>query len=135
MSKQLVRICPSDRFCRVRNLLTSSVELIWPITELHFRQILSTDSVDRFCRILSTDFLNIFYQDVKTGPLVFSRIELTTSELLIADALGYLLDYSGAECGTVCTVTTALSWYHRRAILLLSRRKNPHWPKFSKLNF
>ena len=39
-----VRICPSDRFCRVQNLPTSSVELIWPITELLF----STDSVDRF---------------------------------------------------------------------------------------
>ena len=56
MPKQLVRICPSDRFCRVQNLLTSSAELIWPITELYFRQI------------LSTDFLNRFYQDVKTGP-------------------------------------------------------------------
>ena len=56
MPKQLVRICPSDRFCRVQNLLASSVELIWPITELCFRQI------------LSTDFLNRFYQDVKTGP-------------------------------------------------------------------
>ena len=52
----IVRICPSERFCRVQNLLTSSVELIWPITELYFRQI------------LSTDFLNGFYQDVKTGP-------------------------------------------------------------------
>ena len=56
MPKQLVRICPSNRFCRVQNLLTSSVELIWPITELYFRQI------------LSTYFLNRFYQDVKTGP-------------------------------------------------------------------
>ena len=55
-SKQLVRICPSDRFCRVQNLPTSSVELFWPITELYFRQI------------LSTDFMNRFYQDVKTGP-------------------------------------------------------------------
>ena len=43
-----VRICPSDRFCRVQNLLTSSVELIWPITELYFRQILSTDFMNRF---------------------------------------------------------------------------------------
>ena len=56
MPKQLVRICPSDRFCRVQNLPTSSVELFWPIKELYFRQI------------LSTDFMNRFYQDVKTGP-------------------------------------------------------------------
>ena len=32
------------------------VELIWPITELYFRQI------------LSTDFMNRFYLDVKTVP-------------------------------------------------------------------
>ena len=51
--KKLVRICPSDRFCRVQNLPTSSVELIWPITELYFRQI------------LATDFMNRFYLDVK----------------------------------------------------------------------
>ena len=56
MGKQLVRICPSDRFCRVQNLPTSSVELIWPIPELYFRQI------------LATDFMNRFYLDVKTGP-------------------------------------------------------------------
>ena len=48
MPKQLVRICPSDRFCRVQNLPTSSVELISPITELYFRQILSTDFINRF---------------------------------------------------------------------------------------
>ena len=51
-----VRICPSDRFCRVQNLPTSSVELFWPITELYFGQI------------LSTDFMNRLDQDVKTGP-------------------------------------------------------------------
>ena len=56
MPKQLVRICPFDRFCRVQNLPTSSVELIWPITELYFRQI------------LSTGFMNRLYLDVKTGP-------------------------------------------------------------------
>ena len=56
MPKQSVRICPSDRFCRIHNLPTNSVELIWPITELCFRQI------------LSTDFMNRFYLDVKTGP-------------------------------------------------------------------
>ena len=55
MPKQLVRIC------RVQNLLTSSVKLIRPITELYFRQI------------LSTDFLNRFYQDVKTGPYCVRR--------------------------------------------------------------
>ena len=59
MPKQLVRICPTDRFCRVQNLPTSSVELIWQITELYFRQI------------LSTDFMNRFYQDVKTGPYTY----------------------------------------------------------------
>ena len=50
MPKQLliVKICPPDRFCRVQNLPTSSVELICPITELHFRQILSTDFMNRF---------------------------------------------------------------------------------------
>ena len=63
MPKQLVRICPSDRFCRVQNLPTSSVELICPITELYFRQI------------LSTHFMNIFYLDVKTGP--YSRFSLS----------------------------------------------------------
>ena len=56
MLKHLVRICPSDRFCRVQNLPTSSVELIWPITELYFPQI------------LSTGFMNRFYLGVKTGP-------------------------------------------------------------------
>ena len=44
----IARNCPSDRFCRVQNLPTSSVELIWPITELYFRQILSTDFMNRF---------------------------------------------------------------------------------------
>ena len=33
-----------DRLCRVQNLPTSSVKLIWPITELYSRQILSRDS-------------------------------------------------------------------------------------------
>ena len=56
MPKQLGRICPSDRFCRVQNLPNSSVELIWPITELYFRHI------------LSKDFMNRFYLDVKKGP-------------------------------------------------------------------
>ena len=56
MPKQLLESVHSDRFCRVQNLPTSSVELIWPITELYFRQI------------LSTDFMNRFYQDVNTGP-------------------------------------------------------------------
>ena len=37
------RICPSERYCRVQNLPTSSVKLIWPITELYSRQVLSTD--------------------------------------------------------------------------------------------
>ena len=56
MPKQLQESVHSDRFCRVQNLPTSSVGLIWPITELYFRQI------------LSTDFMNRFYQDVNTGP-------------------------------------------------------------------
>ena len=62
----IVIICPSDRFCRVQNLPTSSVELFWPITELYFRQI------------LSTDFMNRFYQDVKTGPfnVYFRKINI-----------------------------------------------------------
>ena len=47
-AKKIVRISPSDRFCRVQNLPTSSVELIWPVTELYFRQILSTDFMNRF---------------------------------------------------------------------------------------
>ena len=55
MPKQLVRICPSDSFCRAQNLPTSSFDLIWPITELYFRQI------------LSTDFMNRFYLDVCEG--------------------------------------------------------------------
>ena len=42
------RICASDRFCRVQNLPTSSVELIWPTTERYFQQILSTDFMNRF---------------------------------------------------------------------------------------
>ena len=55
MPKQLLESVHSDRFCRVQNLPTSSVELIGPITELYFRQI------------LSTDLMNEFYQDVNTG--------------------------------------------------------------------
>ena len=35
------KIPTSDRFCRVQNLSTSSVELIWPITDFIF---------DRLCR-------------------------------------------------------------------------------------
>ena len=66
--KQLLRICPSDRFCRVQNLRTSSVELIWPITELYIRQI------------LSTDFMNRFYLDVKTGPNAFQTVCLKLSD-------------------------------------------------------
>ena len=79
MLKQLLESVHSDRFCRVQNLPTSSVELIWPITEVYFRQI------------LSTDFMNRFYQDVNTGPyngwflFVFSFLRIssgTTTALL-----------------------------------------------------
>ena len=70
----------------------------------------------------------------KTRILVFSRIGLTTSEL--ANARGYLLDYLCAVCGTVYTDYCTVLVPQICAILLLSRRrKNPHWPKFSKLNF
>ena len=67
MPKQLLESVHSDRFCRVQNLPTSSVELIWPITELYFRQI------------LSTDFMNRFYQDVNTGPYAIRLHALNTS--------------------------------------------------------
>ena len=61
MPKQLVRICPSDRFCRVQNLPTSSVELICPITELYF---------DRFCRqILLSDSIWTLRQGLTTSPI------------------------------------------------------------------
>ena len=55
-NKQCIRICPFRQILSCSNFPTSSVELIWPITELYFRQILSTDFMNRFC------------QDVKTGP-------------------------------------------------------------------
>ena len=56
IAKTIIRICPFRQILSCSNLPTSSVELIWPITELYFRQILSTDFMNRFC------------QDVKTGP-------------------------------------------------------------------
>ena len=56
IAKIIIRICPFRQILSCSNLPTSSVELIWPITELYFRQILSTDFMNRFC------------QDVKTGP-------------------------------------------------------------------
>ena len=56
LPKQLLESVHFDRFCRVQNLPTSSVELIRPITELYFQHILSTDFMNRLC------------QDVKTGP-------------------------------------------------------------------
>ena len=56
------RICPSHGFCRAQNLPNSSVKLIWPITELFFRQI------------LATDFMNRSYLDVKTGPRCLGKI-------------------------------------------------------------
>ena len=97
----IVRICPSDRFCRVQNLQTSccccfshsahwlptrkkllytvanpargllnrekkkkkksgSIERIWPITELYFRQILSTDFINRFYLSVIRQGLRIF---------------------------------------------------------------------------
>ena len=67
IAKTIIRICPFRQILSCSNLPTSSVELIWPITELYFRQILSTDFMNRFC------------QDVKTGPYglefgPFSRI-------------------------------------------------------------
>ena len=100
--KQLVRICPFDRFCRVQNLQTScccccfshsahwlptrkkllytvanpargllnrekkkkkksgSIERIWPITELYFRQILSTDFINRLYLSVIRQGLRIF---------------------------------------------------------------------------
>ena len=72
MPKQLVRICPSDRFCRAQNLPTSSVELIWPITEIYFRQI------------LATDFMNRFYLDAKTGPNTSKSVYSSDSQLLLS---------------------------------------------------
>ena len=59
IAKTIIRICPFRQILSCSNLPTSSVELIWPITELYFRQILSTDLMNRFC------------QDVKTGPYCF----------------------------------------------------------------
>ena len=56
IAKTIIRICPFRQILSCSNLPTSSVELIWPITELYFRQILSTDFMNRFC------------QDVETGP-------------------------------------------------------------------
>ena len=60
IAKTIIRICPFRQILSCSNLPTSSVELIWPMTELYFRQILSTDFMNRFC------------QDVKTGPQVDS---------------------------------------------------------------
>ena len=48
--KTIIRICPFRQILSCSNLPTSSVELIWPITELCFRQILSTDFMNRFCQ-------------------------------------------------------------------------------------
>ena len=56
IAKTIIRICPFRQILSCSNLPTSSVKLIWPITELYFRQILSTDFMNRFC------------QDAKTGP-------------------------------------------------------------------
>ena len=50
IAKTIIRICPFRQILSCSNLPTSSVELIWPITELYFRQILSTDSMNRFCQ-------------------------------------------------------------------------------------
>ena len=96
MTKQLVvRICPSDRFCRVQNLPTSSVELIWPITELYFRQV------------LSTDFMNRFYQDVKVAVntivprspfFLFLYLKTQTVTHIRKNAVEYLRQWNGAIC-------------------------------------
>ena len=45
-----IEIWPFRQILSCSNLPTSSVELIWPITELYFRQILSTDFMKRFCQ-------------------------------------------------------------------------------------
>ena len=58
IAKTIIIICPFRQILSCSNLPTSSVELIWLITELYFRQILSTDLMNRFC------------QDVKTGPKI-----------------------------------------------------------------
>ena len=62
-AKTIIRICPFRQILSCSNLPTSSVELIWPITELYFRQI------------LSTDFMNRFYQDVNTGPKALESVQ------------------------------------------------------------
>ena len=50
MPKQLVKICPSDRFCRVQNLPTSSVELIWPIIIINDTLARSLEPVVTECK-------------------------------------------------------------------------------------
>ena len=73
IAKTIIRICPFRQILSCSNLPTSSVELIWPITELYFQQILSTDFMSRFC------------QDVKTGPkggsygnkILYKNLDLT----------------------------------------------------------
>ena len=69
MPKQLLESVHSDRFCRVQNLPTSSVELIWPITELYFRQT------------LSTDFMNRFYQEAEEADKVEVAPGVTVASL------------------------------------------------------
>ena len=100
-AKQLLESVHSNRFCRVQNLLTSSVELIWPITELYFRQI------------LSTDFMNRFYQDVNTGPYkqtslcasnIFYRVLFSTDSKLLSH------DSTNHYCCNKKILRTTLEW-------------------------
>ena len=100
MPKRLVRICPSDGFCRVQNLPTSSVELIWPITELYFQHI------------LATDFMNRFYLDVKTGSNVQSE------RLLQVSACAFL----GRASTRMPTVHPSKFCFYIVAVCLWSRR-------------
>ena len=77
IAKTIIRICPFRQILSCSNLPTSSVELIWPITELYFRQILSTDFMNRFC------------QDVKTGP---KSSEVSSCEQVQSNAPSSMVD-------------------------------------------
>ena len=101
MPKQLVRICPSDRFCLVQNL---------PTTELYFRQI------------LSTDFINRFYHDVKVA----------VNTIVPRSPFFFVFVPQNPDCYTHRKkrgrISPSMEWRYLCYLQLVSKAKNPLTP-------
>ena len=126
IAKTIIRICPFRQILSCSNLPTSSVELIWPITELYFRQILSTDFMNRFCQDVKTG-PNLLGQQYNVGEIVVSyihqRIGCQPEKNYCTSEGGQSRSWS-AEQGKKENKRKSLAAYRPPPLTLLVRRQN-----------